>query len=243
MVGGSGHQSYFHSVMRGRRAEQYHVIRDSARSATAFPSPSASRPRGRNGKVVLFEGDGSLLMHIQELETMRRHGIKLLICVMNDGAYGAESTSCAMTASTTAARSSAAPISPRSPGFGLRGATVTDLARSSRCSRPMRPRTRPRSGTSTSPTRRESDHEPPGAPRPRQDVGSGCSASPSKACSVLSARCLALPRASTFHGCSAAGTARTTQPDTKPTSYASRQDIAAPNASSARSKGGSPDGD
>ncbi len=39
---------------------------------------------------MLIEGDGSLIMHIQELETMRRHGIKLLICVLNDGAYGAE---------------------------------------------------------------------------------------------------------------------------------------------------------
>jgi len=36
---------------------------------------------------VLFEGDGSLLMHIQELEMVQRHGIKLLICVLNDGAY------------------------------------------------------------------------------------------------------------------------------------------------------------
>ena len=42
------------------------------------------------GKVVLFEGDGSLLMHIQELETIKRHRLKLLICVFNDGAYGAE---------------------------------------------------------------------------------------------------------------------------------------------------------
>ena len=43
-----------------------------------------------DGKVVLFEGDGSLLMHIQELETIKRHGLKLLMCVLNDGAYGAE---------------------------------------------------------------------------------------------------------------------------------------------------------
>jgi acetolactate synthase-1/2/3 large subunit len=43
-----------------------------------------------NGKVVLFEGDGSLLMHIQQLETIKRHRLKLLICVLNDGAYGAE---------------------------------------------------------------------------------------------------------------------------------------------------------
>ena len=31
-----------------------------------------------------------ILMHIQEFETIRRHRLKLLICVMNDGAYGSE---------------------------------------------------------------------------------------------------------------------------------------------------------
>jgi hypothetical protein len=35
-------------------------------------------------------GDGSLLMHIQELETIRSHGLNILIIVMNDGACGSE---------------------------------------------------------------------------------------------------------------------------------------------------------
>jgi thiamine pyrophosphate-dependent acetolactate synthase large subunit-like protein len=48
---------------------------------------SAANP---DSPVVLFDGDGSLLMHIQELETMKRHGMKILIIVMNDGAYGSE---------------------------------------------------------------------------------------------------------------------------------------------------------
>jgi Thiamine pyrophosphate enzyme, C-terminal TPP binding domain len=43
-----------------------------------------------NGKVVVIEGDGSLTMHIQEPDTIKRHGLRLLICVLNDGAYGAE---------------------------------------------------------------------------------------------------------------------------------------------------------
>ena len=33
----------------------------------------------KDGKTVLFEGDGSLLMHIQELEVVQRHGIKVLM--------------------------------------------------------------------------------------------------------------------------------------------------------------------
>ena len=40
--------------------------------------------------IVLFDGDGSLLMHVQELETIKRHGLKILIVVLNDGAYGSE---------------------------------------------------------------------------------------------------------------------------------------------------------
>ena len=40
--------------------------------------------------VVLFDGDGSLLMHVQELETIRRLGLKVIIFAINDGAYGSE---------------------------------------------------------------------------------------------------------------------------------------------------------
>jgi thiamine pyrophosphate-dependent acetolactate synthase large subunit-like protein len=40
--------------------------------------------------VVLFDGDGSVMMHVQELETIKRHRLKILIVVMNDGAYGSE---------------------------------------------------------------------------------------------------------------------------------------------------------
>jgi acetolactate synthase-1/2/3 large subunit len=39
---------------------------------------------------VLFEGDGGLLFHIQELETLKRQGFRILICAMNDGGYGSE---------------------------------------------------------------------------------------------------------------------------------------------------------
>src|SRR3954462_764947 len=48
---------------------------------------AAARP---DSTVVLFDGDGSLMMHIQELETIKRHGMNMLIIVMNDGAYGSE---------------------------------------------------------------------------------------------------------------------------------------------------------
>jgi acetolactate synthase I/II/III large subunit len=48
---------------------------------------AAARP---DRPVVLFDGDGSLLMHVQELETIKRHKLNILIIVLNDGAYGSE---------------------------------------------------------------------------------------------------------------------------------------------------------
>jgi thiamine pyrophosphate-dependent acetolactate synthase large subunit-like protein len=48
---------------------------------------AAARP---DRTVVLFDGDGSLMMHVQELETIQRHRLNILIVVMNDGAYGSE---------------------------------------------------------------------------------------------------------------------------------------------------------
>src|SRR5262249_35442378 len=84
--------------------------------------------RRNNGRVVLFEGDGSFLMHIQELEMVQRHGLKLLFCIMNDGAYGAgihklRADGVAESGSVFG-RTDLAAIAK---GFGLRGATITDV--------------------------------------------------------------------------------------------------------------------
>ncbi len=39
---------------------------------------------------VAIEGDGSLLFHIQELDTVTRFGLQMVLVVWNDGGYGAE---------------------------------------------------------------------------------------------------------------------------------------------------------
>jgi thiamine pyrophosphate-dependent acetolactate synthase large subunit-like protein len=93
IVSGSGHQSYFNSQMRNRMPERFTAIREfgAIGNGLAFAmGVAAARRLGRESRVVLIEGDGSLLMHIQELETLKRHGLRILICVLNDGAYGAE---------------------------------------------------------------------------------------------------------------------------------------------------------
>jgi acetolactate synthase-1/2/3 large subunit len=93
IVGGSGHQAYFNTQMRGRPAERYTTIREFGAVGNGLSyalGVAAARWQGREGKIVLFEGDGGLLFHIQELETVKRQGFRILICAMNDGGYGSE---------------------------------------------------------------------------------------------------------------------------------------------------------
>ena len=93
IVIGGGHQSYFNAQMRGRPAERYTTIREFGAVGNGLCyalGVAAARRQGRDGKVVLFEGDGGFLFHIQELETLKRQGYRILMCVMNDGGYGSE---------------------------------------------------------------------------------------------------------------------------------------------------------
>ena len=127
-VSGSGHQSYFHSVMRDRKPENYHAIRAFMAIGSGISYAIGVAAARNNGRVVLFEGDGSFLMHIQELEMVQRHGIKLLFCIFNDGAYGAEihklRADGVNDSGLVYGRTDFAAIAK---AFGLRGANVTDV--------------------------------------------------------------------------------------------------------------------
>ena len=90
MVNSSGHCSWFFAQMPSRPQERFLTIREFGAIGNGISfamGVAAARP---DRTVVLFDGDGSLLMHVQELETIRRHGLNILIVVMNDGAYGSE---------------------------------------------------------------------------------------------------------------------------------------------------------
>ena len=79
--------------MRGRPAERYTTVREFGAVGNGLSyalGVAAARRQGCEGKIVLFEGDGGLLFHIQELETLKRCGFRILICAMNDGGYGSE---------------------------------------------------------------------------------------------------------------------------------------------------------
>jgi acetolactate synthase-1/2/3 large subunit len=90
MVNSSGHCSWFFAQMPSRPQEHFFTLREFGAIGNGISfamGVAAARPDRR---VVLFDGDGSLMMHVQELETIRRHGMNILIVVMNDGAYGSE---------------------------------------------------------------------------------------------------------------------------------------------------------
>lgn len=89
VVVGDGHFMSF-PIMHMKKARDVHVF------STAFGSIGQGLSTGigvavATGQPLLcVEGDGGALQNIQELDTARRLGVKLLYVVMNDGAYGAE---------------------------------------------------------------------------------------------------------------------------------------------------------
>ncbi len=90
MVNSGGHASWFFAQMPSRPYEKFLTIREFGAIGNGISyaiGVAAARP---DRTVVLFDGDGSLMMHVQEMETIKRHGLKILIVVVNDGAYGSE---------------------------------------------------------------------------------------------------------------------------------------------------------
>ena len=116
--------------MRGRRAELVHIINDFGAIGSALPTAIGVAAARGDGKVLLIEGDGSLMMHIQELETIRRQGIKMLVCAVNDGGYGAEVHKFrAQGYDPQESQHGRGDIAAIARGFGLRGEKVASLGR------------------------------------------------------------------------------------------------------------------
>jgi thiamine pyrophosphate-dependent acetolactate synthase large subunit-like protein len=127
IVSGSGHSSYFYTHMRNRRPENFHVIREFGAIGNGISIAIGVAATKRTGKVVLLEGDGGLMMHLQELETIRRHRLRLLVCALNDGGFGAEFHKLASEGLDDSAAHFGRPdFAAIARGFGLRGATLAD---------------------------------------------------------------------------------------------------------------------
>jgi thiamine pyrophosphate-dependent acetolactate synthase large subunit-like protein len=129
IVGGTGSNAYFYTHVRGRDPRQFHVIREFGAIGSGLAMAAGVAAARDNGRVVLIDGDGGLLMHIQELDTIRRQGIRLLVVAMNDGGFGAEFHRLRpMGKSEDLVSFGRRDFAAMARGFGLDGDNVTELA-------------------------------------------------------------------------------------------------------------------
>ncbi len=114
--------------LQGRAAGKYHTPLDFGAIGSGLSAAIGVAVARGNDRVMLIDGDGSLYQHIQELETVRRHGLKLLICILNDGGYGAETHKFRATGGDPGhATHGRGDIAAIARGFGLNAATVTEM--------------------------------------------------------------------------------------------------------------------
>lgn len=129
LVNSSGHCSFYFAQMPSRPQERFLTIREFGAIGNGISfamGVAAARP---DQTVVLFDGDGSLLMHVQELDTIRRHGLNILIVVLNDGAYGSEIHKLrAEGLSDQGAVFGRPDLAAIARGFGVGGETIADLS-------------------------------------------------------------------------------------------------------------------
>jgi thiamine pyrophosphate-dependent acetolactate synthase large subunit-like protein len=128
IVNSSGHCSYFSAQMRGRSAERFLAIREFGAIGNGLSYAMGMAAAKPDKTVLLIDGDGGFYMHAQELDTVRRHNLRILICILNDGAFGSEIHKLRADGvdegGSTFGRGGLADIAR---GFGLGGATVTSV--------------------------------------------------------------------------------------------------------------------
>ncbi|MDT4945314.1 MAG: acetolactate synthase large subunit [Pseudonocardiales bacterium] len=92
VVVGIGHFWYFVApYLRPAPRRTFHFACGFGLIGQALPvAVGAAAAVGEQHPVVAIEGDGSLPMNVQELQAAVRHGVDLLLVVMNNQAYGSE---------------------------------------------------------------------------------------------------------------------------------------------------------
>lgn len=127
-VEGAGHSSFFPCVMRGRNPRKHIALKEFGAIGNSLCFAAGAATAARDGRVLLIDGDGGVLMHIQELETLLREGLKLLLVVMNDGAFGAEIHKMRNEGMADRGAVFGRPdFAAIARGFGLSGVRITDL--------------------------------------------------------------------------------------------------------------------
>ncbi len=128
VVAGGHCFSFAMTHLKGRAGGKYHTPIDFGAIGSGLSAAIGVAVARGGDKIMLIDGDGSLYQHIQELETVRRHGLKLLICILNDGGYGAESHKFRATGGNPGhAIHGRGDIAAIARGFGLDAATVTSM--------------------------------------------------------------------------------------------------------------------
>ena len=126
VVAGGHCFSFAMTHLRGRAAGKYHTPLDFGAIGSGISAAIGVAAARDSGRVLLIDGDGSLYQHIQELETIRRHGMKILICIINDGGYGAETHKFrAYGVDPIHATHGRGDLAQIARGFGLNGTKVT----------------------------------------------------------------------------------------------------------------------
>ena len=128
VVAGGHCFSFAMTHLKGRPGGKYHIPIDFGAIGSGLSAAIGVSVARGNDRVMLIDGDGSLYQHIQELETVRRHGLKLLICILNDGGYGAKSHKFrAYGVNPEHAIHGRGDIAAIARGFGLNAAKVTEM--------------------------------------------------------------------------------------------------------------------
>jgi acetolactate synthase-1/2/3 large subunit len=89
LVTGSAHNFSF-PVWHMQKARAFQVSVTSFTGVGQVIGNAIGAAMASKDPVVAVDGDGSALQNIQELDTAGRLGVKLLYCIVNDEAYGAE---------------------------------------------------------------------------------------------------------------------------------------------------------
>ena len=132
-VNSSGHCSFYAAQMHGRPADKFLTIREFGAIGNGIAyamGAAAALKRGPRSdeRIVLIDGDGSLMMHVQELDTIRRERMAITIVVMNDRAYGSEIHKLrADGLSDAAATFGETDFAGIARGFGIEGHRIDDL--------------------------------------------------------------------------------------------------------------------
>jgi thiamine pyrophosphate-dependent acetolactate synthase large subunit-like protein len=127
-LNGSGHNSFFTAQMLAGNADHFTTIREFGAIGNELcyaVGLGAARP---GNPIILTCGDGGFMMHVHALDTICRYKVPVLICVLNDGAYGSEIHKLrADKLNDHGAIFGRGSLSNIAKGFGLHGATVTSL--------------------------------------------------------------------------------------------------------------------